>query len=104
MNDKQAVKKKKAAPKADKPNSDESLKQAVLKAVLKDAPFDGFTDTVLAKAGKSADLDKAELARLFPDGPLSLIEYFSSSLDEAMAEKLAALDLPKLKVRNRIKA
>ncbi|HEY2835335.1 MAG TPA: COQ9 family protein [Rhizomicrobium sp.] len=103
MIDKPAIKKKKTASKADQA-PDESLKQAVLKAVLKDAPFDGFTDTVLAKAGKSAGVDKTELARLFPEGPLSLIEYFSSSIDQAMEEKLAALDLPKLKVRNRIKA
>ena len=104
MTDKSAARKKKTAPKMEKSASDESLKQAVLKAALKNAPFDGFTDSVLAKAGKGAGVDKAALARLFPDGPLSLIEYFSSSIDEAMAEKLAALDLPKLKVRNRIKA
>jgi len=104
MTDKPASKKKKAAPKAEKTGSDESLKQAVLKAALKDAPFDGFTDSLLATAGKSAGVDKAELAHLFPNGPLSLIEYFSSSLDQAMEQKLAALDLPKLKVRNRIKA
>src|SRR5215469_6049712 len=104
MTDTPPVKKKKAAPKAEKSASDEELKHAVLKAALKDAPFDGFTDTVLAKAGKSAGVDKARLAHLFPDGPLSLIEYFSSSIDLAMEEKLAALDLPKLKVRNRIKA
>jgi ubiquinone biosynthesis protein COQ9 len=104
MTDKPAAKKKKAAPKTEKTASDEELKQAVLKAALKDAPFDGFTDSLLTKAGKSAGVDKAGLARLFPDGPLSLIEYFSSSLDDAMTEKLAALDLPKLKIRNRIKA
>src|SRR5215469_8593578 len=104
MTDKPNARKKKAAPKTDETASDESLKQALLKAVLKDAPFDGFTDAVLAKAGKSAGADKAQLARLFPDGPSSLIEYFSTSLDTAMEEKLAALDLPKLKVRNRIKA
>ena len=66
MTDKPAAKKKKAAPKAEKDASDEELKQAVLKAALKDAPFDGFTDSLLAKAGKSAGADKAELARLFP--------------------------------------
>jgi ubiquinone biosynthesis protein COQ9 len=103
MTEKSAAKKK-AVPKSGKTASDDNLKQSVLKAALKDAPFDGFTDTVLAKAGKSAGLDKAGLARLFPDGPLSLIEYFSSSTDQAMEEKLTALDLPKLKVRNRIKA
>ena len=104
MTDRPAPKKKKPVPKAENAASDESLKQAVLKAALKDAPFDGFTDTVLTKAGKTAGVDKAQLARLFPDGPFSLIEYFSSSIDHAMEEKLAALDLPKLKVRNRIKA
>ena len=43
MTDKPAVKRKKAAPKSDKSASDENLRQAVLKAALKDAPFDGFT-------------------------------------------------------------
>ena len=40
--------------------------EAVLEAALKDAAFDGFTDSVLAKAGKEAGADKAALARLFP--------------------------------------
>ena len=103
MTDKPAPRKKKATPKTGPANSDAALKEAVLKAALKDAPFDGFTDSLLAKAGKSASADKAALARLFPDGPLSLIEYFSTSLDEAMGNKLAQVDLPKLKVRQRIK-
>src|SRR5258708_1741580 len=114
MTDKPAAKKKKApaagadAPakkqaQGEKPKSDTALKDAILKAALKDAAFDGFTDSVLAKAGKSAGADKAALARLFPEGALSLIEYFSTSVDAAMAEKLAAANLPKLKIRERIK-
>jgi ubiquinone biosynthesis protein COQ9 len=84
-----APRKKKAAPKPDDtaseaPQSDAALKKAILKEALKDAAFDGFTDGVLAKAGKKVDADKAALARLFPEGALSLIEYFSSSVDEAM--------------------
>ena len=53
-----------------------ALKEAVLKAALKDAAFDGFTDNVLAKAGKEAGADQAALARLFPEGPLSLDRIF----------------------------
>ncbi len=103
-----AAKKKKAAPRPDKktvelPQSDASLKKAILKEALKDAAFDGFTDGVLAKAGKKVDADKAALARLFPEGVLSLIEYFSTSVDDAMEEKLKALDLSKRKIRERIK-
>ena len=83
--------------------SDEALKEAVLRAALKDAAFDGFSDGLLTKAGQDAGADKAELARLFPDGPLSLIEYFSTSTDAAMEEKLSATDLSARKIRERIK-
>jgi ubiquinone biosynthesis protein COQ9 len=114
MTDKPAVKKKKATPppdapqdaqnrKSEKAKSDAALKEDVLKAALKDAAFDGFTDGALAKAGKSAGADKAALARLFPEGPLSLVEFFSASVDEAMERKLKALDLSKRKIRERIK-
>ena len=103
MTDKPAPKKKRVAPKAGQPKSDAALKETVLTAALKDAPFDGFTDSLLAKAGKSVGADKEALTRLFPNGPLSLIEYYSTSLDVAMRDKLARVDLPKLKVRQRIK-
>jgi ubiquinone biosynthesis protein COQ9 len=87
----------------DAPKSDEALKETVLKAALKDAAFDGFSDGLLNKAGQEAGVDKAELTRLFPDGPLSLIEYFSTSTDAAMEEKLSAADLSARKIRERIK-
>ena len=111
MTDKPAAKKKKSSTaaaeaqghKREKPKSDGDLKEAVLKAALKDAAFDGFTDSVLAKAGKSVGADKAALTRLFPEGPISLIEFFSASVDAAMEERLKAQDLPKLKIRDRIK-
>jgi len=94
--------KKKAAPKPEA-GDDAALKKAVLKEALKDAAFDGFTDGMLAKAGKKAGADKDVLARLFPEGVASLIEYFSASVDAAMEEKLGALDLSKRKIRERIK-
>ena len=93
---------KKAAPKSEK-TDDTALKEAVLAAALKDAAFDGFTDSVLAKAGKSAGADKAALERLFPDGPASLIEFYSTSVDAEMEKVLAGLELPARKIRERIK-
>lgn len=99
-----STRKKKAAPKPDAGDgSDAALKKAVLKEALKDAAFDGFTDGLLAKAGKKAGADKDALARQFPQGIPSLIEYFSTSIDEAMEQKLGALDLSKRKIRERIK-
>jgi ubiquinone biosynthesis protein COQ9 len=83
--------------------SDEAVKDAVLKAALVDAAFDGFTDNMLLKAGKTVNADRSTLARLFPDGGLSLIEYFSASIDRRMENKLAESEIAKRKVRERIK-
>jgi ubiquinone biosynthesis protein COQ9 len=96
---------RKARPQAeakDERKSDQSLKTAVLEAALPHAAFDGFTDRLLETAGKEAGLEKADLARLFPDGPLSLIAFYSEATDREMEEKLAAMDLPAMKIRLRI--
>jgi ubiquinone biosynthesis protein COQ9 len=107
--------KKKPAPKADektprhagadaqtnKPN-DQQVREAVLAAVLPHATFDGFTDSVLQKAGTEAGATKAELARLFENGPISLIEFYSGWADAEMEKRLAAIDLKAMKIRERI--
>jgi ubiquinone biosynthesis protein COQ9 len=84
--------------------SDDALKQAVLKAALPHAAFDGFSDSVLEKAGKEAGVEKAELARLFEHGPVSLIEFYSQWADVEMEKRLAAADLQAMKIRARIAA
>jgi ubiquinone biosynthesis protein COQ9 len=87
-----------------KKTDDAKLKKAVLDAALKHVVFDGFTDKVLAGAAKEAQVDKATMVRLFPDGPLSLVEAFSQSSDAEMEKRIAALDLKHMKVRERITA
>jgi ubiquinone biosynthesis protein COQ9 len=83
--------------------SDEALKAAILAAALKDAAFDGFTDRVLEKAAQDAGASRAEAARLFPEGPIGLIAFYSAEVDRRMEETLAALALPSRKIRDRIK-
>ena len=85
-------------------SSDTALKEKVVEAALPDAAFDGFTDAVLAKAGKSAGLTPAEIERLFPEKARSLIEAYSVSVDTQMEELLAEMDLGKMKIRQRIAA
>jgi ubiquinone biosynthesis protein COQ9 len=112
MTERPPPKKKKSAPKDGKVDGrvkpahgdEEELKEAVLAAALPDAAFDGFTEAMLAKAGKAAGLDKEALARLFPEGPLSLVEYYSLSADAGVEKLLAAMDLAKMKIRERIAA
>ena len=83
---------------------DNALKEAVLAAALPDAAFDGFTEKTLARAGETAGVGKDALTRLFPDGPLSLIEFYSLWTDAEMEKRLAAMDLPNMKIRERIAA
>ena len=83
--------------------SDDGLKRDILAAALKDAAFDGFTDRVLEKAAEHAGLAKKDAARLFPDGPIGLIAFYSAEVDRQMEAALAALDLPSRKIRDRIK-
>lgn len=85
------------------PRTDAALKESVLMAVLEHVPFDGFTGSVLVRAGKDAGAGEIALARLFPDGPLSLAEAFSGWADKEMEARLAKANLPAKKIRERIK-
>ena len=91
-----------AETKQQTPRSDEDLREAVLNAALPHAAFDGFTDMVLQKAGAEAGLEKADVARLFEDGPISLLEYYSTRTDAEMEQRLAQMDLAGMKIRERI--
>ena len=102
---------KKAAPKveahADTPKDkrdDQQLREAVLAAALVHAAFDGFSDGMLQKAGAEAGVSKAELARLFENGPISLVEFYSGWADGEMEKRLGATDLKIMKIRERIAA
>jgi ubiquinone biosynthesis protein COQ9 len=77
-------------------------KEAVLAAALKHVPFDGLSDAALARAGEETGADKATLAAYFPQGALSLVEAFSDAADAEMEQRLAALNLPAMKIRERI--
>jgi ubiquinone biosynthesis protein COQ9 len=93
----------KAETKSEAPGrSDQDMREAVLAAALPHAAFDGFTDSILQKAGTEAGVTKPELARLFEGGPVSLIEFYSAWADGEMEKRLAATDLKAMKIRERI--
>jgi ubiquinone biosynthesis protein COQ9 len=82
--------------------SETELKSAVLKAALPHIPFDGFTQKTLEQAAGEAGVDGSAVLRLFPKGPLSLVEIFSQVADCETEQRLAKARLPGLKVRERI--
>jgi len=81
---------------------DAALKRAVAEAALTHIAFDGFTDKVLSAAASDAGVDKKALARLFPGGPLDLVEAISALFDDEMEARLAKAKLGGMKVRARI--
>jgi ubiquinone biosynthesis protein COQ9 len=91
-------------PPRKKPADDAVLRDKVLDAALKHAVFDGFSEKALARAGEEAGADKQALARLFPQGALSLVAAFSERSDREMEQRLAAMDLKAMKIRERIAA
>lgn len=82
--------------------SSEDVKAAVLDAALKRAPDEGFTDAMLAAAGKNSGAAAEMLVHLFPQGPASLVEFFSEQSDAAMERALAEKNLADMKIRERI--
>ena len=77
-------------------------KESILAAALVHVPFDGFSEKVLERAAREAGVARSEIPRLFPAGPLSLVEAFSEDCDAQMTRLLAKAKLQNLKVRERI--
>lgn len=80
----------------------EQAKTAILNAALQDAAFDGWTDVTLGKATVKAGLPKGAQSLYFPDGVLGVIEFWSAQMDATAREKIEALDLDGMKIRDRI--
>jgi ubiquinone biosynthesis protein COQ9 len=96
-----AAKKSESRTKA-KAMTDQEMREKVLAAALPHAAFDGFIDSVMQKAGSEAGVPKTDVAQLFEQGPISLVEFYSTHTDAEMEKRLAALDLKAMKIRERI--
>jgi len=100
-----AAKTPKAKTKRKSAERDEtSLRFAVVDAALAHIPFEGFTDKVLQDAAAETGIETRDIPRLFPHGPLSLVEAYSEQADLALEAKLAKMALGKMKIRERIAA
>jgi ubiquinone biosynthesis protein COQ9 len=80
----------------------DEARHAILDAALSDAAFEGWTDVMLAKAAQSAGLPKGAPALYFPGGVIDVIEFWSDRMDAGAREKIEALDLGAMKIRDRV--
>jgi ubiquinone biosynthesis protein COQ9 len=82
--------------------TDETRKAAVLKAALVHAAEDGFSERTLTRAGTDAGIGCEMMLHLFPEGPASLVAFYSERTDAEMEKRLAGRNLADMKIRERI--
>lgn len=79
-----------------------AAKDRLLEATLPNVLFDGWSLAALKAGAQAIDLPEAEIVRLFPDGGREAALWLDEWADRRMLEALAALDLPALKIRERV--
>lgn len=82
----------------------ETTRRRLLEATLNHVPFDGWSITALQRAAGDLGLDAATAVNAFPGGPAELIAFHSAEADRRMLEELQPMDLPAMRVRDRIAA
>ena len=80
------------------------LRARLLEALLPIAAEKGWSPVALREAAEAAGLEEGELLLAAPRGPLDMIDAFAEWADDQMAERLEAMDLLRLKVRERVRA
>lgn len=78
------------------------LKLQILDEVLKNVPFDGWTDATLINAAANINIIEPYCEMIFPNGIKDVIAFYLAQLDLRLKDQLNALDLTSLKVREKI--
>lgn len=80
----------------------EELRAPLLDAVLAHIPFDGWTSKAVENAAADLHISN-EMAELsFPGGATEMLEAHLNNANILLADKLATLNLPSMKIRDRI--
>ena len=80
----------------------EELRAPLLNAVLAHVPFDGWTSKAVENGASDLGVSNAMAELSFPRGATEMLEVHLNNANDILAEKLATLDLPSMKIRDRI--
>jgi len=81
----------------------EATRREILRAILAQVPFDGWTDAAYARGVKQAGRARGEADLLFPGGVRDVIDFFGAEADRVMEKRIE--DEPgfaRLRVREKI--
>ena len=79
------------------------IREKLLEAALEHVPFDGWSRTTLRKAAEDCEIDAGMAELAFPK-VLDLVMHFVGTTDATMLERITALPLDDMKVREKITA
>ena len=80
----------------------DKIRDDILQAALKIAPFEGWTALTLKRAVRERSYPDGMAELYFEGGVGDLLTYWSTSLDNQAAAEIAKLDLGALKIRERV--
>ena len=83
-------------------NPSDIARRAILEAMLRHVPFDGWTIKSLRRAVKDADLPEGADALYFPGGALDVLRFWSEECDRIAAETLGTKGLHNLRIRDKV--
>lgn len=81
----------------------EPQRDALLLATLPHVPFEGWSQRAMREGARAAGLDPTLPERLFPGGPVDIVEHFSGYADRRMEADLLALVPPPQRLGERVR-
>ncbi|MDH5558094.1 MAG: COQ9 family protein [Alphaproteobacteria bacterium] len=79
------------------------IRDELLIAMLPHVPFDGWTDTSVRRGAEEAGIDMTQARDAFPGGAADMVEHFSDWSDRQMLTALEEMDLPSMRVTERVR-
>lgn len=79
-------------------------RRAILALAVEAAPFDGWTDAMLAAAAEEAGCGDGEAALAFPKGVADLLDFYADEADGKMLAALEAMPLGEMRIREKVAA
>ncbi len=84
--------------------ADDDVVETLLDAALMHVPFDGWSEATFRAASRDAGIDPALARGVCPRGAVDLALSYHRRGDRLMCEKLEAMDLTSMRMRDRIAA
>ncbi len=77
-------------------------RRKLLEAILRQVPFEGWTDRALRAGAREAGVEPMAARRAFPGGVAEVLAFWSGASDRRMLDELEKRDLESMRVRDRI--